>query len=350
MRRTLVDLDFEDALAPNLIMHFDVPGHFMNVETLISVSQATLHLAQSINQTVFDGQLQYQLVILPPESGSVVWKYGLWVAGALWAFASTDIGAGFVKGITNHEPAYWAEEAGKLIQHGYTSFTHDEITLKGDKDSIEYKAYDEFVSSYLMCQIMVSFLSRSESDLTIDAPKSIFSASYEARNEFYEACLADPNVNGLGFTRKNDFPISRRDFVEFLVPISPKDEALDSGIWDSEIVEISVTSPNWERADRTRSWKGRDSHGRERTFRIEDDTFWAMVKRREINADIIDKITVQWIFQLKRGNFRNHKVLRVLEYNGRKVSEPLSDKEISDIIDSWMERGDPNGQLRFDLP
>lgn len=331
-------------------MHFDVPDHAMELETIVSISQATLKLLSSLNIDLFEGQIHYRLLVLPPEEGSFRWRYVLCAAGvALWTFVESDIGKGFIKGLTDHEPQYWAEKVGDIVRGRPSPYEVEEgKKLETDASSDVDKFY-ELVSSYILCQVVISFLTKEQSEISSKIPLNYLQGSYVARNEFYESCLSDPRIKGIGFSEKHEFPITRKGFLDFIVPISEKDKVFNSGLWASSIEDLSVTSPNWSRSDRTRTWKGCDSQGRERTFRIDDDNFWHKVSERQIEAGIIDNVTVQWVHQLLKGKFRNHAVLRVLKYNGRKVSEPLAESEIQKICENLPSKNVEPDQLSFDI-
>jgi hypothetical protein len=91
--------------------------------------------------------------------------------------------------------------------------------------------------------------------------------------------------------------------------------------WQVGIVMLKVTSPNWDKDDKQRQWKGRDEKGRDRFFRIDDEEFWALVQGEKLNPLIIDTMKVQWAFLGEQQ--RSARVLRVLEYNGEVLGEPL---------------------------
>lgn len=95
---------------------------------------------------------------------------------------------------------------------------------------------------------------------------------------------------------------------------------------------LKVTSPNWDREDRQRQWKGKDGHGRERYFRIDDEHFWSLVKADQLSTHIIDTIKVQWTFQGKAESPKNCRVLKVLEFNGAILSHPLDDNALRAIV------------------
>lgn len=121
-------------------------------------------------------------------------------------------------------------------------------------------------------------------------PLMIRGVIMKRRNGFYQACAADKKVRALGFDDSDEFPIKRKDFARLIVPLAPREDQPASQPWQVEIVVLNVTSPNWDRQDEQRNWKGRDERGRERYFRIEDEQFWALVQGEELNPHIIDTV------------------------------------------------------------
>lgn len=106
------------------------------------------------------------------------------------------------------------------------------------------------------------------------------------------------------------------------------DQGIDPRDEDACTLLQTVTSPNWDRDDRARQWKGRDPQGRDRYFRIEDEDFWRQVAGGGISTHIIDTMKVQWAYQGKPEQPRNCRILRVLEFNGVRLSNPVSDTEL----------------------
>ena len=101
------------------------------------------------------------------------------------------------------------------------------------------------------------------------------------------------------------------------------------------IEDITGDSPNWRRLDKSRSWKGTDQGGHSRYFTIRDERFWEMVSRRELATRIADSMKVQWAYVQGPKGPKKHTVLRVLEFNGMRISPPMSDREIHPILDSF---------------
>jgi len=157
----------------------------------------------------------------------------------------------------------------------------------------------------------------------------------DARAEFYEACLKDAEVKGIGFTPDDDFPIPRSSFPErSQKPVRKKKEE-EEPAWVVSTENIYVSSPNWnEEKQNARKWQGIDSSRRERLFVIEDVEFWGRIKRKELLFEGLDGLRVQWAYQAEDGKLRHHRVLRVLEFNGAKLADPLAPDALNAILGS----------------
>ncbi|CAN1723800.1 conserved protein of unknown function [Hyphomicrobium sp. 1Nfss2.1] len=316
-----------------LPIHFDVRESYLRLATFVETARQTQAVIEGLNHEIFGGGLSYRIFVLPPEAGSFKSRLGIWIVPAalsvLWIAIESDVGKAFIKGLTTHEPAYWAELAGEELREQLDSF-EDRASLPPDKL--------EDVGSRLVVEVTRGFLQTEESALRragITARK--FRESFEARNAFYEACLRDPAVEALGFRDEEQFPIERSDFIRFHVALPAKDEEHIS--WITGIEDIRVTSPNWDRSDNQRQWKGRNSRGGECFFRIEDESFWALVDTRSIVPAIMDTLRVQWA-QRADVKGRSMRVLKVLAYNGTRLADPLSDDLLVRVL----------GALRTDDP
>lgn len=304
-------------------IHFDVPGHELPLSTFVSTSEQTRAIIRALNEELFEGQLQFQILVLPPAEGSFLTRLGLVLLGGwgiIWTFTESDIGQAFIKGLTGHEPAYWAENAGTSARNLLAQHTE---AGDGPEESPEQK-----VVGTIVCEAVKSFLSRPNRELVHQGlDKARFRAAYEAKNAFYESCAVTPQIRGLGFDERPIFPINRDQFPEHHSTLPPPEEADD--LWFVTTAVLRVTSPNWDRDDRARQWKGRDHQGRDRYFRIEDEDFWGLVGREAISTHIIDTMKVQWAYQGRPEQPRNCRVLRVLEFNEVALAPPLADDTLA---------------------
>lgn len=306
-----------------LPIHFDVPGHAIPLTTFVRTSAQTEAIIRSLNRELFEGRLAIEVVVLPPEDGTFLARLGV-ILGAGFAaiawFVESDIGKGFLKGLTDHEPAYWAEQLGEGVRSSAEALV--------EAGEVQRPAESEY-GALLVSEMAKSFLRKDNDELVrAGITPTQFRDAFEAKNEFYQACAETPDLRAIGFSEAADFPIRRSDFVRLRTVLPPKPDEEVEPPWSVGTIVLKVTSPNWDRDDRTRRWKGRDQQGRDRYFRIEDDAFWRRVSTDAISTHFIDVMTVQWAFQGRPEQPKNCRVLRVLEFNGSRLSEPLSDDEL----------------------
>jgi hypothetical protein len=330
-------VEFATAVPPEisiLPIHFDVPGHYLSLETFTSTTAQTKAIIDGLNKEFYSGKLEYQLYILPPEEGSFKSKIGIaiTVGGIIWAFAATDPGKGFIRGLTRHEPEYWAEQAGVYVREKI------ENLRSGDTAPVPPLPPDKMskVESRILVETTKSFLQKDQSELNrIGVTPQKFYDAYEARNEFYQACLGSPDVRAIGFDETDRFPIKRKDFARLLVALGAREDEHQIVPWNVEIATLRVTSPNWDENDTQRPWKARDIKNKDRYFRIDDQQFWSFVHAKKIDPHIIDAIKVQWAFHRTGNQRRNFRVLRVLEYNDQALAEPLDDNALNAVLGSF---------------
>jgi len=165
----------------------------------------------------------------------------------------------------------------------------------------------------------------------------------DARSEFYQACLDDRDVRGVGFTPEDDFPIRRNSFAS---RAAPPERKKDNDPWEVAEEQVIVTSPNWNRDDRKRQWKGFCAGTKECFFTVEDEQFWTMLRSKTLTVEVLDKLKVQWAYQLKKGKPANRRVLKVLEFNGKALAKPLSMDELVELLGEVQGAGDHQRRQR----
>lgn len=324
----ILELGKRTAVLP---IHFDVPGHALPLETFIQTSEQITAVIHALNEEISGGKTLFQVLVMPPAEGSFISRLQIWViaGGAiLWAVLESDIGKAFIKGISKNEPAYWSEKLGQKIGE-ILDTTPDESTQTDDqKQEICNEAAE------ILTRITIKFMQEDKDSLeSIGIFVNLFQSAYISRNNFYEACEKTHNLQGIGFDETAIFPIQREDFARLQVAIPPKENEPEA--WFTELSVLTVTSPNWNRDDKRRQWKGHDRSGRDRFFQIDDEYFWLLVRQQKINTHIIDTIEVQWAFQGTHESPRNAKVLRVLRYNEDYLAEPLDDVVLHTMLGAF---------------
>ncbi|GHB19929.1 hypothetical protein GCM10007094_04850 [Pseudovibrio japonicus] len=274
---------------------------------------------------------------MPPEDGSFLSKLGIYVfssVSTVFAFLCTEPGAAFTKGLTGETPSFWFEQAGYELREGAEWIAEQMATDQANAaepmpDKILATLDDETsckTAARLVTSMARGLLEKDTNELNkIGMDIGNLPDALEARADFYAACIDNQNVKRIGFTPDDDFPIPRTSFPERAQKPERREKDEEPPNWQISIESIYVTSPNWDQEDqKARQWKGKDQTRRDCSFVIEDSEFWQLVKKKNLHVGVLDNLKVQWARQLINGKAKNRRVLRVLEFNGDKLAEPLT--------------------------
>lgn len=323
-----------------IVFHFDVERHSIPLKQFIDTARSTQTVIDDFNEQLFDKKLRYELRVRPPETGGLMEVLGLVIlggGGAMWGFLATDIGKAFIKGLTGEEPAHWAEHFGKKAR--------DEIEKRKSKkgeptidvalpEAQEIVSDDNEIDARLLVEMIISFLAANVDKLEqVGITPAKFQKAFSGRNTIYKACIENPEVKGLSFDRTHNFPIKRADFPRQIthIPEVVEPETAQQIAWSVESVDIIVNSPNWKRDGR--KWQAATNKFQDIAFSIEDETFWYHVDIKDIKPDIRDNMRVQWAYPAGLSKPANVRVLKVLTYNGKDISQPLSESELKRILE-----------------
>ena len=306
-------------------IHFDLPRHELPLEVFVACATSTADIARAINREWFGGVLEYRFLVLPPEDGTFLAKIGI-VAGLVAGGILGGVGEGLVEGLTGKTPAAWTKEFVEGLREDVAEMLDPDVGQDARCAAGARATADA-----------VRWLLESSPDtlLAAEVDASQMSDALVARNHFYEACETVPDLAAVGFDEKPEFPIPRNQFRLMRVPV-PDEEEEDDATWYVEVVWLKVTSPNWDRSDSGRRWKGTDGEGNTRVFHILDEIFWGKLFREELKTHPNDTMKVQWAYQKSAKGPTNFKVLSVLEFNGAHVSEPRSDDQIKMTIAKFV--------------
>ncbi len=139
-----------------LPLHFNIAEHYLPLSEFIETANGTKAIIENFNREFCGGKLQYQIVVLPPEKGSFRSRLGVCViagVGLLWTFAESDIGQGYISGLTGHEPAYWAQQAGVATRNAI------------QKEMQEETAASKKAAAQIMKECAKGFLEKDSDDL-----------------------------------------------------------------------------------------------------------------------------------------------------------------------------------------
>ena len=348
-----------DGRSDRLYIHFDVSDHFLKLDTFIKTAESARKVIDALDETFFNGSLEYELIVLPPAEGTFLSKLAIWVSGgtaAVFGFLNTDVGSAYVEGLTGRKPAEWAQSFGEDHRARIDAFRAETEAPENDEtgfDVIEGTADALPISVDEACKEAAQLVVAMARGVLEKGPDELdrvgmeFGAlpdAVDARAEFYAACIEDRDVKRVGFTPENDFPIPRNSFPERAQKPARKPKDEEPQEWIVSIESIYVTSPNWDKEDqKARQWKGKDQIRRDCYFIIEDAEFWHKVKHKALHVEVLDNLKVQWAFQNTDGRPKNRRVLRVLEFNGDKLADPLPPPAVRAILGQYSEYEAGNG-------
>jgi len=326
-----------DVGAQIISLHFELIEHSLPLNEFIDTALSAQEIIHCFNNQFFEGHAQYEIVVLPPIPGTFTSLLAIRpklrkaalvtgaIGGSLLWFIESDVGKGYVKGLTGHEPAYWAAQLGE---------SHND-TIEHLIDPGEVEKQHE-CAMLILAETTKGFLEKDSVSLRkSDISKQKFYDAYKARNQFYQACFQYGAIEGVGFDGTDNFPVKRNNFLSYVVDLPRKEEELLNPNWLVGIEFVYVTSPNWDREDDQRGWKGKGSDGKTIFFSIEDEEFWKLVQSVALHTKVVDVLKVQWAFSEGNGNKKNIRVLRVLEFNQDIISEPLDDRELRVILKNY---------------
>jgi len=321
-----------------IIYHFDLSAHSLPLRQFVDTARASQTILDDFNELIFDKKVKYELRVLPPEQGGFIEVLGVLVTGGvgLWGILGTDIGKAYFKGLTGKEPGEWAEGLGKKHRKWLNRNKPLEANITTDvvvpaEPALEGEIVtDAERDAEVLIEFLISFLAANIDKLQqVGLTPEKFRKAFQARNAIYKACIDNPEIDGLAFDRSHDFPIKRADFPRLITQIPDKveDEDEEPASWAVESVDIVVNSPNWKRDGR--KWQAATNKHQDIAFTIEDDAFWHHVQIKDIQPDIRDNLRVQWAYPAGQSKpSRDVRALRVLSYNGTKISDPMTQAEL----------------------
>lgn len=315
-----------------LPVHFQISDHYISLSEFISTAHTAQNVLRGLNEELFQGNLDIQLVVLPPREGSFLeqlgiilngdsdfFENGLTIAGTL-LFLKSEEGKALLRGLTKHELDYWFEEAGKLVRKGLIAASQPTI--------------NKIALLWILKTTCVAFLEKETKELIkIGIIPSKYRIAYTAKNQFYQVCAANLKIKAIGFDKEDKYSVGRTEFGSRLADIPAPVDANNTAKWISEIVDVDANSPNWDR--RGRKWaakcKDQDKY-KEVTFEIEDENFWRHVDNKSIKTSIRDNLKLQWIYPAESARRTNIRVLRVLSYNGEFLGNPMTQPELDQLL------------------
>lgn len=72
----------------NILVHYDVSDHYVQLDTFVASAKAAQASVRALNQFYFSNQIEFELVVVAPESGSLKQYIGVALKGVTWTTAT----------------------------------------------------------------------------------------------------------------------------------------------------------------------------------------------------------------------------------------------------------------------
>lgn len=338
-----------DARDCRLFIHFDVADHHLDLDTFIRTAESARRVVQALDSTFFHDELGFDIIVFPPEEGTFLQSLGIQSKhlkiAAIVGFLCTPQGEAFVKGLTGETTSHWFEQSGVFMRELVVSGVETLGDLGAHEVGPEVSGPGKASADVAACKVAQRIVTSMTRGILEAEPATIETLgmeigslpdAMEARAEFYEACLNDREIKRIGFTPEDDFPIPRNSFPERAVKPEQKPTEEEEPEWLVGEETLRVNSPNWSQdKQKKRNWQGTDTTNHERLFVMEDMGFWERIRKKELHFEGLDRLKVQWAYQVINGRAKNRRVLRVLEFNGETLADPLLPDAINAILGSY---------------
>ncbi len=340
-----------------IIYHFDVERSSIPLGQFVETARGSQEIIDDFNNKLFEKKLKYDIHVRTPEEGSLIEVLTVLVTatGAVFGFLHTDMGKAFFKGLTLKEPAVWAEELGAATRKALAKPKADQgdkevVVVSADTDKALEVETQRRIEAEAIALILLRFLALDTDRLrAIGITPDKFRTAFQGRNRIFKGCIDNPEVRGISFDREANFEIKRSDFPRRVIqlPDLPAETQTAPEELNFETVDIVVNSPNWKRDGR--NWQASAGKFQDVSFSIDDESFWLRVERRDpdIKPTIRDNMRVQWGYPAGTARPAHVRVFRVISYNGKQLSPPMSEQEIQ-ALESAVHLVEPESPDLFD--
>jgi hypothetical protein len=324
----------------SLPIYYDVRESRIRLDTFVGVAKQYEALIHSLAEEIFGQQIIIQVYVLPPEEGSLRQVLGVVVIAGMGGILGTggwEMARGFINGLSGQSPEEWSQQLGEELRNYISSEAPESLpSLQQDEPVNEIQQVVELTSAVV--EASQHFASNTTRDLTASGfNPDRYADAFNAKTKLFQHVEADIQINGIGFGHEREAPIRREDFGKYQIRAKREDEPDE---WILETATYRVSSPNWDRYDGRRKWKGRDREGGVVYFVIIDEAFWELANSGGLDSNVIDELVAQVAIKVTDGRKGERYVLRVIRFNDRPVSKELTPRELNDFVEKRFAQSD----------
>ncbi|WP_044006172.1 hypothetical protein [Jannaschia sp. CCS1] len=297
------------------------------MDTFIGVSKGYEELINDLVAELFGVEVTIQIYVLPPEAGSLRQVLGVVLIAGMGGILGTggwEMTRGFTEGLTGLPPEEWSRQLGENLREVVESEEN-----AGEVNDEELQQVTEVTSTIV--EVSRHIVSTPTERLASQGfEPSQYPETFNAKSDMFYQIEVDPQIRGVGFGHEREAPIRREDFGRYQLSARKEEDPEE---WRFELVRYRVSSPNWDRFDSQRKWKGRDQEGSIVYFTITDGNFWEMARHGELESNVIDELIAQVATKYVDGKRTDRVVISVIRFNDRPVSPELTRTQLGHILD-----------------
>jgi len=326
----IVGNDSEGLVQVLFPVKFDTLQNFIDFNTIIRTADGIKDTYRGADIALFGSAYESELIYGAADPGSVTtWvgkklKHGAFIGAS---FAVAQFSDGFLENATGKTFRDWGGVAGDYAAQlpDYIATGRDDLVKILTQKLIEAETCRRFLE-----------MNEDEFEALISERPDAASIVQSGRRKFYEACRANEDIPSVTFgNTSTSIMVPRSDFSKRTKRQTIEQQRTvvqETGNWVIETLEIEVTSPNWERLDQQRGWKGKLRDGTYIYFHITDSRFWTRVAEQSLVTNSPDRMVAQVIFQDVGGRYKNAEAIKVIEFNGDPISAALTSEKIRELI------------------
>src|SRR6056297_1968412 len=223
----------------NVLIHYSVKHDYVGIRTFVQAAVAAERSVNAINTLYFSGEIEFELVILPPREGSLKQYIGVIAKGV------SGISLTLLTVIQFLDSPAVQEISRELYGETPTEALIDQI--KSLETKVENKEIDEIeaeeeartIIEEMASKTASSALEQSRDQLErLKAPDNFKYEMQKAQSELFETALEDKNVVAIGFSEGDEFPIPRNEFAQRAIRPKKPEEPKPDQEWKASLVNI----------------------------------------------------------------------------------------------------------------
>lgn len=332
-----------------VLIHYDVSSHIVNLQTFIKAAQATQQAVDSIGEFYFGSEISFEVVVIAPEAGTLKEILGIRVPKRFWNVATLLLVLEIMDSQSVKDVS--TELFGNTPSGGIVTGikTLKEWVVSEDRDPASRVEQDKIdpLTDIVCNAVTKSFEMDRERLRNAEIPEKLRFSLEDSQSLLFEGALADQSVAGIGFSSEDHFPIKRHQFVERAIRPTPIENPAEVR-WVSDIINVKITSPNFDREDQIqRKWKGKTYANKSILFEISDEEFWTRSRRGDITFTENSEIKIQLAIKIIKGKAREKIAIRVISVDNKELAIPLTDDAIKAMIGEFTHR--PVNDMQDDL-